>query len=176
MNLEIQRFQIPDSKILLSCQRARAVQAAYTWLGTPYHTGGRVKSAGVDCLTLLAEVFTEAGLVERIDIPYYPNDWHLHRESERYLQGLLHYTQEVTEPLPGDIALWKFGRCFSHGAIVVEWPVIIHAYVGRECTLEDASKAKWLTHIGENTEDKGKRRPVRFFSVLGGNSGQACNK
>ncbi len=147
-------------------ERARVVAVAREWLGTPYHTGGRVKDAGVDCLTLLAEVFHEAGLVEKIDIPYYPNDWHLHRAAERYLDGLLQYTREISAPLPGDIALWKFGRCFSHGAIVIEWPIIIHAYVGRECTLEDASKAKWLSHIGEDAGESAKLRPVRFFSVF----------
>lgn len=122
-------------------KRARVVKTAHEWLGTPYHTGGRVKGVGADCLTLLAGVFEEAGLVGHMEIPYYPNDWHLHRAAERYLNGLLQYAHEVSEPLPGDIALWKFGRCFSHGAIVVQWPVIIHAYVDRACTLEDASKA-----------------------------------
>lgn len=146
-------------------ERSRIIAVAHTWLGTPYHTGGRIKGVGVDCLTLLAEVFHEAGLIARVDIPYYPNDWHLHRAAERYLEGLLRYTHEIDVPLPGDIALWKFGRCFSHGAIVVKWPVIIHAYVDQECTLEDASRAKWLSTIGENTGDKGKPRPVRFFSV-----------
>lgn len=146
--------------------RERVVMLAHEWLGTPYHTGAMVKGAGVDCLTLLAVVFAEAELVGKIDIPYYPGDWHLHRESERYMQGLLQYTHEVTSPLPGDIALWKFGRCFSHGAIVINWPVIIHAYVGRECMLEDASKAKWLSHIGEHSEDTGKVRPVKFFSIF----------
>jgi cell wall-associated NlpC family hydrolase len=146
--------------------RAKIVACARQWLGTPYHTGGRLKGVGVDCLTLLAEVYAEAGAVERVEIPYYPNDWHLHRNSERYLEGLLRYVKEIDAPLPGDIAVWKFGRCFSHGAIVIGWPVIIHAYVGRECTLEDASKAKWLMHVGENTEGQGKPRLVKFFSVF----------
>lgn len=150
----------------MDATRARVVSVARTWLGTPYHTGGRVKGVGVDCLTLLAEVFAEAGLVPPVEIPYYPGDWHLHRASERYLQGLTKYTHEIETPLPGDIALWKFGRCFSHGAIVIKWPIIIHAYVGRECTLEDVSKAKWLLYVGENKGGEGKPRPVRFFSAF----------
>ena len=139
----------------ISEKRALVVNIAKTWLGTPYHTGGRVKNAGVDCLTLLAEVYSEAAIIVRPEIPYYPNDWHLHRSSERYLEGLLQYAHEVETPLAGDIAMWKFGRCFSHGAIVVEYPVIIHAYTGRECTLEDCLKAAWLGN-----------REVRFFSVF----------
>lgn len=150
-------------------ERQRVVDVARSWLGTPYHTGGRVKgpNGGIDCLTLLAEVYQEAGLVERIDIPYYPHDWHLHKSIERYLDGLLKYTREIEgPPQPGDIALWKFGRCFSHGAIVVQWPQVLHAYVGSSCRYENADTAQWLKHIGEGSE-RGKARPVRFFSIWG---------
>ena len=28
---------------------------------------------------------------------------------------------------PGDVLLFKFGRAFSHGAIVTAWPQIVHA-------------------------------------------------
>jgi cell wall-associated NlpC family hydrolase len=124
----------------------------------------RVKGAGVDCLTLLAEVYAEAGLVERVPIPHYPHDWHLHQSEERYLNGILYYMHEVETPLPGDVVLWKFGRCFSHGAIVVNWPDVIHAYVGSAVTLENAERATWLANIGEGTE-RGKVRPKKFFSL-----------
>lgn len=144
--------------------RKRVVEVAYSWLGTPYHTGGKVKGVGVDCLTLLAGIFEEAGLVSDVAIPYYPNDWHLHRTQERYLEGLLTYCKETKEPQAGDIALWKFGRCFSHGAIIIDYPLIIHAFVGRECVLEDLSKSDWLNFIG--TKASNKPRPVRFFSVF----------
>jgi cell wall-associated NlpC family hydrolase len=150
-------------------QRQRVVSVARSWLGTPYHTGARVKgrSGGVDCLTLLAEVYAEAGLVGHIAIPYYPHDWHLHRSVERYLEGLLRYVREIPgAPQPGDIALWKFGRCFSHGAIVVGWPVVVHAYVNSSVRLENAEAAQWLKSIGEGKE-RGKPRPVRFFSFWG---------
>jgi cell wall-associated NlpC family hydrolase len=166
----VSNYILLDIKIVLNfyfpaeCQRI--IEAAHTWLGTPYHTGARVKGAGVDCLTLLAEVYTEAGVIPRVEIPYYPHDWHLHRGQERYLEGLLCYAHEIpSPPQPGDIALWKFGRCFSHGAIVVDWPVIIHAYVGRACVMENASAAMWLSYIGESVNGQGRPRPVRFFSV-----------
>jgi len=155
------------SSHLLSSRRAAVVAAARSWLGTPYHTGGRVKGAGADCLTLLAEVYAEANITPSIGIPYYPHDWHLHRNQERYLEGLLRFGHEIEgPPLPGDIALWKFGRCFSHGAIVIEWPLIIHAYVGRACMLENAEAAQWLSHIGEGGQGMAKPRPRRFFSVI----------
>lgn len=154
----------------MDSERQRVVSVARSWLSTPYHTGGRVKGlhGGIDCLTLLAEVYAEAGLVSKVGIPYYPHDWHLHRDTERYLEGLLKYTKEIEgPPQPGDIALWKFGRCFSHGAIVIEWPRIIHAYVGSSVRYENAETAQWLRFIGESVAERGKPRPVRFFSLWG---------
>jgi cell wall-associated NlpC family hydrolase len=150
----------------IASQRAAVVAEARTWLRTPYHHMGRVKGAGVDCLMLLAEVFERVGLVPHLEIEHYPPDWHLHREAERYLDGVLRHTVETAgPPLPGDVVLWRFGRCFSHGAIVVAWPAIIHAYVRTPCTLEDAERAAWLTHIGENGPEQGRERPRRFFTL-----------
>ena len=149
-------------------QRQKVVAVARSFLKTPYRHMARVKGQGADCLTLLAEVFFEAGLIPRIDIPFYPKDWMQHREAERYMQGLLRYTKEIQgPPLPGDIVLWKFGRCFSHAAIVIKWPQIIHAYVGRGCVEENAEAATWLTHIGQTGPDFGKERPRKYFSYWG---------
>jgi cell wall-associated NlpC family hydrolase len=151
-------------------ERQRVVNIARSWVGTPYHTGGRVKgrNGGVDCLTVIAEVFAEACLLPKIPIPYYPPDWHLHKSGERYLEGVLKYTHEIEgPPQPGDIALWKFGRCFSHGAVVLSWPQVMHAYVGSSCRFENADTAHWLKFIGENVAERGKPRAVRFFSFWG---------
>ncbi len=38
-----------------------AVQEALTWLGTPYHHQGRIKGVGVDCGTLICEVYEKVG-------------------------------------------------------------------------------------------------------------------
>ena len=45
--------------------RATVVRIAKSWCGTPYVHAGRIKGQGVDCLTLLAGVFEDAGLVGR---------------------------------------------------------------------------------------------------------------
>jgi len=115
-------------------RRAAVVAEAVSWIGTPFHHAARVKGAGVDCLMLLAEVYERAGISAHIEPPFYVPDWHLHRDAERYMEGLLHYAQPIAgppqgpEPRPGDIALFRFGRTFSHGAIVTRWPRLIHAY------------------------------------------------
>ena len=164
-------------------QRTAVVAEAESWLGTPYHHEARIKGHGVDCAQILVGVFANVGLIEPVTLPHYPMDWNLHRDEERYLDILGRYTREIEHPslcdpragaarqpagagnvLPGDIAIWKFGRCFSHGAIVVAWPVVIHAYVGSICVLEDAEKASWLAQIGEAEGEARKPRPRKFFS------------
>lgn len=120
--------------------RAAVVDEARTWLLTPYHHQGRVKGAGVDCAMLLIEVYRACGLIPDIDPRPYPPDWHLHRDEERYLGWVMRYAQKIEEPRPGDIALFQFGRCVSHGAIVVEWPAIIHSYINEGCVLADGTQ------------------------------------
>jgi hypothetical protein len=34
--------------------------------------------------------------------------------------------------------VFRFGRTYSHGAIVVEWPIVIHAYIPHGVLLSDA--------------------------------------
>lgn len=132
--------------------RAAVVGEAQSWIGTPFHHAARLKGVGVDCLMLLAEVYERAGVSFHIAPPFYVPDWHLHRDAERYRDGLLRYTQEVAAPLPGDIALFRFGRTLSHGAIVTDWPHVIHAY--------------WAIGVvrGDATLHPLKDRPARFFT------------
>ncbi len=148
----------------IDAERAAVVAEARSWLRTPYHHMGRVKGAGADCATLLAEVYARAGVLPPFEIPFYPPDWHLHRDAERYLGFVLAHAVEINGmPMPGDVALWQFGRCFAHGAIVIRWPVVIHAYAGKGCILEDAQKASWLMQRGDPRRRQA--RPVKFFTL-----------
>jgi cell wall-associated NlpC family hydrolase len=135
-------------------ERQRVVAEALSWVGTPYRTAQRVKGkdGGADCLTLVAEVFERAGIVPRVEIPYYSQDWHLHRGVERYLEGVLAHAREVPNAEPGDLALFRFGRCFAHGAIVVRWPRLVHAWNGMGVVETDATQPLLA------------KRPTRFFS------------
>lgn len=116
-------------------QRAAVVAEAMSWLGTPYHHMGRVKAAGVDCAMLPAEVYAACGLITPVQVSFYPMDWHLHRGGERYLAQVLDYAQPTEHPGAGDFVLWRFGRCLAHGAIVTQWPHIIHAVNGQGVVL-----------------------------------------
>ena len=124
--------------------RQSVIDIAKEYLGTPYHHQGRVKGAGIDCAQFLIAVFVEAGLLDPIDVGYYPSDWMLHRSEERYLANLLKYCDEVDYPLAGDIVMFKFGRCFSHSGIVIDYPTIIHAHRNDNCCYADVTKGDLL--------------------------------
>lgn len=111
----------------MNSKRQAVLAIARTWLKTPWHHRARVKGAGVDCAQILIAVYAEAGLVDEFDTGDYPPDWMMHRSQERFLEFVRQYADQVEDPLPGDLALYFVGRCFSHGAIVTAWPEIIHA-------------------------------------------------
>lgn len=143
--------------------REEAIAELRSWLGTPYHHAARVKGAGVDCLMLLLEVYGRAGVfalrgvdVADIEIPRYSKDIMLHRNEETYLEGVRRYAIETDQPNVGNIALWKFGRIYSHAAIIVDWPIIIHAYAPEKMVV-----------IGNATMGALADRPVRFFDPWG---------
>lgn len=118
--------------------RDLVITEARTWLRTPYHHQARIKGAGVDCATLLCEVYEAAGVIPHVDPTPYPADWHQHVKdgSERYLGWLSRYGREVDDAAPGDVIVWKFGRCFSHAAIYIGDGLIIHSYIGQGVRLE----------------------------------------
>lgn len=110
--------------------RQHVCAEAMGWLRTPYHHLGDIKGVGADCAMLLVRVYADAGLVPAtLDPRPYSTDWHLHRNEEKYLAWVEQYGTQVDTPKAGDITLWRFGRTYSHGAIVLdEQGTIIHAY------------------------------------------------
>lgn len=108
----------------------RVVLAAEGWLGTPYHHHAGVKGHGVDCIQLLIKVYEEAGVVANADPGAYATDWHISRSEELYLNGLMRYALEETDsPSAGDVAVFRFGRCYSHGGIMSSADEVIHSYI-----------------------------------------------
>jgi len=141
--------------------RARVVAAAREWVGTPYHHMADVKGVGCDCAMLLARVYIDLGLVEPFDPRPYPRDWCVHRGEERYLKLLLARAREVAAPEAADVMLFRYGRCYSHGAIVtrLEPLTIVHAFAPARCVVEEE-----LIHNAELFE---RGREARFASYWG---------
>jgi len=110
--------------------REAIVAEALSWCGTPWHHEASVKGAGVDCAQLLRAVLVNLGARIR-PTDHYPPDWHLHRGEERFLGFVLEYCREIQEAQlePGDILLWRIGRCYSHGGFFIGAGEIVHAIV-----------------------------------------------
>ena len=148
--------------------RAAVVAAARQWIGTPYHLGADIKGAGVDCAMILVRVFCDLGLVAPFDPRPYSNDWHLHRGEEVYLRLLLERAHEVSrsEAEPGDVVLFRYGRCFSHGGIVTspEPFTMIHAFASARVVLEE--------RLAHNAALAARLPEARFASYWG--AGERC--
>ena len=78
---------------------------------------------GCDCIHFVTAVMTEIGVkpIQGYEIQQYPRDWHVHNNEELLLNGILHQMNVVpmplTEPMNGDIFLFRFGRVCSHCGI-----------------------------------------------------------
>ncbi len=145
-------------------ERQAVIAEARSWIGTPFHDRARVKSAGVDCLQLLIASYHVAGLIPDLR-PDYPARFFLHGHDEIYLGGIADYAVEIATPHPADFALFKFGRCFSHAALIIDWPLILHAFTNQPVQEDDASRNFRLTTIGEVVAGCGRPRPVKFFTL-----------
>lgn len=124
--------------------RADVCTLACSWLRTPWHHRARIRGVGVDCAQLLIAVYAEAGVIEDFDPGDYAIDHMMHSDAEVFRGWCERYGRQTKTPRAGDAVVWKFGRVYSHGGIVVEWPGrVIHAFrpFGEVCeTPADASR------------------------------------
>lgn len=144
-------------------QRLAIIREAVTWLKTPYVAGQGVKGAGCDCGRFPLKVFQEVGLVSKeFDPGHYSQQHHIHQDEERYLNWVAQFAHEVAGPpdyipMPGDIVMFKFGRLYAHGAIVINWPEVIHVMIGSVVRIDDIHKNRVGKHALDNL-------PKRYFS------------
>lgn len=114
-------------------ERLAVLAEALTWLGTPFHHMARLKGlrGGVDCGQILAAVFEVVGKIPHVETDPYSMQHALHSSDEWYIRYLQKFATEISEKeaKPGDIVIYRVGRCYSHAGILIEpWPgKIIHA-------------------------------------------------
>ncbi len=139
-------------------QRAAVVAEARRWIGTHYHHAADVRGAGIDCGMLIVRVFVDTGLCAPFDPRPYAPDWHLHRSEERYLGFVFDRCSEIEDPQAGDIIVFRYGRCYSHGGIItLARPLtFVHAYLPAHCVLEEA--------LAQNLDLSSPKRKLKFFS------------
>lgn len=121
-------------------QREQIVAEAKTWIGTRYRGWSHVKGAkgGVDCGMLLKAVYQNVGLLPAGDLGIdmtYSLQVAQHMEDTKYIDKIMEFCREIpeSEVQAGDIVVWKLGKAFAHGAIVVDWPLCIHCIAHGGC-------------------------------------------
>ena len=116
---------------------------ALTWLGTPWRHCAAIKGVGVDCAQLIFKTLQACSLIAPdLELSGYSPQYHLHRHKEVFRSCV---EQIAAEVLPencnlADIVLYKFGKVFNHGGLVIDWPVIIHTTKHIGTVLDDAGK------------------------------------
>lgn len=140
-------------------QRHCVVAEARRWIGTPYHEGADLLGVGVDCGMLIVRVFVDLGFVAPFDPRPYARDWMMHNDEEKYLAWMKSFCAEVAEPAPGDIAIFRYGRVYSHGGIISNAAprALIHAYADAHCVVEEG--------FAQNAHLTLPIRKPRYFSI-----------
>lgn len=151
-------------------QRAAFIAEAMTWLGTPFRDCARIKGPGgaVDCAGLLLGSAKNIGMLgEAFDPGKYSGQWHLHRGEEKFLAWLdlaiaaRGCGAEVQrEAIPGDIIVYRVGRCFSHGGIIIENNHVLHAYYSTQNVTISPRGETELACLPD-----GKPRPFKLFDL-----------
>lgn len=154
-------------------QRAAVVAEAKSWIGTPFVDCADVKgpNGAVDCAMLLVRVFVDLGIVPQFDPRYeadetgklvwkpYSAQWFLHQGEEKFLGFISKLGTEVErEPIPGDVLVYQVGRCYAHGAIVVDGGYVVHAYkLAREVVMSPMRDPRLVV------QENGSQRPRKIF-------------
>jgi cell wall-associated NlpC family hydrolase len=150
--------------------RAAVVREALSWVGTPFRDCGDVKGGAVDCAMLLVRAFVDTGHLAPFDPRPYPPRWHLHKDRERFLEWVEErfgarrlFPGSARGLSPGYIVIWQFGRCFSHGAIVINSEEVVHAYAhARMCVVSRLDEHP-LRFVGHGAHEL--PRPVRYYDM-----------
>jgi len=148
--------------------RAAIVREAMSWIGTPFRDCADVKGGAVDCAMLLVRCYVDTGRLVPFDPRPYPPRWHLHKDRERFLEWVEDKLggRRVDAPRLGDVVIWQFGRCFSHGAILINREEVVHAYAHARMCLVSRLDEHPLKFVGHGAHEL--PRPVRYYDVWSG--------
>jgi cell wall-associated NlpC family hydrolase len=121
-------------------EREAVAAEALSWLRTPYQHRQRLKGVACDCAGLPLEVYASVGIIPVTDVGNYSHQWHLHQSREIYLDWVRQFGREIDPNAArrGDFIVFRFGRTYSHGAIVLDPPLLIHAYAKSGMVLTDS--------------------------------------
>jgi len=150
--------------MLYTKDRQAIVKEATQWLLTPYRGWSRLKGLGADCIGFVAGVYIRTKhITEQEADEAIPPDYSLqigqHQEDTEYIEGIKKFMREIPlhEVRPGDVAMFKMALAYSHSAIVVNYPLILHSLAHGGVRYADAIRQPMLAG-----------KPVRFFTLQDG--------
>lgn len=161
-NKVVERHEFPT--VEEAQRRARTVREALSWEGTPFRDCTDVKGpqGGVDCAMLLVRTYVDTGQLAPFDPRPYAPQWHVHNNEEKFLgwvESRLHCIQ-VEMPRIGDVLVYHYGRCFSHGGILINNEELVHAYAKSGTCHVSLLRETDLCFLRS-----GAPRPVRYYEV-----------
>jgi len=131
----------------------QVVDAARSWIGTPYVHQASVKHAGCDCLGLLRGVWREVRGPEPEVLPAYSMDWGEPQGVETLFEAAFRHLRlkPLQDEAPGDLILFRMrqGAIAKHVGIVSEVGEnarFIHSYQGHG-VVESPLSAPWRRRI-----------------------------
>jgi NlpC/P60 family putative phage cell wall peptidase len=131
-------------------RRFEIVEAARTWLGTPYLHQASLKGIGCDCLGLVRGVWREVVGEEPEPVPAYSPDWAEAGKCERLAEAGTRHLVPISAGAfgPGDVLLfrWRPHLPAKHAAIASGLTSMIHAQSGAVAS-EVAITGWWLRRL-----------------------------
>lgn len=147
--------------------RAAFMAEALTWIGTPFVNHADIKGPGgaVDCAMFMTRCAVDTGIVPAFDPRPYPPQWHMHRDRELFVEFLTGRlgARETEQPRPGDIAVWYFGRTYSHGGIILNSAEVVHAWFATRMVTRTRRDEPMLVDMP--VLGAVRPRPVRYFDL-----------
>lgn len=112
--------------------RHAIVQAARSWLGTPFAHFQCCKGAGVDCAHLVIGVGKDVGIfAPDFSVPYYSPQWLIDQKAHLLLTTLTECGFEekpVTTRQAGDVLVFELGERECHVGIDIGNNRMVHAH------------------------------------------------
>lgn len=126
--------------------RQKIVEAARTYLGTPFMHQGRMRGVGIDCAGLLTCVSYDVGMgdVRITDYTRQPNPARFRDTTREYLEPV-----QFTELAPGDVLTFSIAGVEQHYGLLVDVNPkrFVHAYQSVGKCVEQELTLPWLRRL-----------------------------
>lgn len=125
--------------------RAKILNRARAWLGTPYHHQASLIHTGTDCLGLIRGLYRDLYGYEPAIVPGYSRDWAETSGDETLLTAARAHLVEIPidTAQPADILIfrWRDSRAAKHAGLISADNRMIHAVEG--APVSEVSLSPW---------------------------------